>query len=300
MPRERIVIVGGSGFVGSYLAKRLVADGHQLRILSRKRNDRYPLPDAVNLMECDVHAQTSLYDAFRGCTTAINLVGILNEKGHNGEGFHQAHVALSEKVVAACSANGIERLLHMSALGADAVNGPSFYLRTKGVAEDAVHASGLKVTSFRPSVIFGKGDSFLNRFAGLLGIPGPFPLACASARFAPIWVEDVARCFAHAVSDEQTIGQRYNLCGPTSYTLEELVRYTARLRGKKKWIVPLGDTLSAMQANVMEYVPGKPFSRDNYHSTQSPSVCEGEFPRVFGFTPHTLEEIAPGYLEHSS
>jgi NADH dehydrogenase len=296
MRRERIVIVGGTGFVGSHLARRLVADGHQLRILSRKRNDRYPLPDEVKMIECDVHDQSSLSDAFRGFSVAINLVGILNEKGHDGEGFHHAHVALSEKVVAACKANGIGRLLHMSALGADAVNGPSFYLRTKGQAEDAVHASGLKVTSFRPSVIFGKGDSFLNRFAGLLSIPGPFPLACASAKFSPIWVEDVASCFAHAVSDEQTIGQRYNLCGPNTYTLEELVRYTAKLRGKKKWIVPLNDTLSAIQANVMEYVPGKPFSRDNYHSTQSPSVCDGEFPTVFGFTPHTLEEVGPGYL----
>ncbi len=296
MNRERIVIVGGSGFVGSHLARRLVYDGHQVRILTRRRNERYPLPDEVNLMECDVHDQPSLIDAFRGCTTAVNLVGILNEKGHNGDGFHHAHVALSNKVIEACRATGIERLLHMSALGADAANGPSFYLRSKGEAEAAVHASGLRVTSFRPSVIFGEGDSFLNRFAGLLSIPGPFPLACASAKFAPIWVEDVISCFAHAVGDDKTIGKCYNLCGPRQYTLEELVRYTAKLRGKKKWIIPLGDTLSAIQANVMEYVPGKPFSRDNFNSTKSPSICDGEFPEVFAISPHTLETVAPGYL----
>ncbi len=296
MSGERIIIVGGSGFVGSHLAKRLVLEGHQVRILSRNASNRYPLPDEVNLTECDVHDPSTLINAFQGYSVAINLVGILNEKGHNGEGFHHAHVALSEKVVAACKENSIDRMLHMSALGADAANGPSFYLRTKGEAEDGVHASGLKVTSFRPSVIFGKGDSFLNRFASLLRIPGPFPLACASARFAPIWVEDVASCFAKAIGNLETIGQRYNLCGPNVYTLEELVRYTANMRYKNKWIIPLGDTLSAIQANVMEYVPGKPFSLDNYKSTKSPSVCKGEFPPVFGFSPHALEDIAPGYL----
>jgi NADH dehydrogenase len=184
----------------------------------------------------------------------------------------------------------------MSALGASAATGPSYYLRSKGEAEDAVHTSGLKVTIFRPSVIFGEGDSFLNRFAKLLAIPGPFPLACASARFAPIWVEDVVSCFVHAISDEQTIGKHYNLCGPHEYTLEELVRYTAQVMGKKKWIVPLGNSISALQARVLELVPGKPFSRDNFNSTKTPSVCSGAFPPNFGITPQPLESVAPNYL----
>ncbi len=296
MSRERIVIVGGSGFVGSHLARRLVAEGHQVRIVSRHHQGRHPLPKEVKVTECDVHNPASFCDAFIGCSVAINLVGILNEKGHNGRGFHKAHVELSDKVIQACAANGIERLLHMSALGADAENGPSFYLRSKGEAEEAVHASSLKVTSFRPSVIYGEGDSFLNRFANLLAIPGPFPLACADARFAPIWVEDVVSCFVHAIGDEQTVGKRYNLCGPNEYTLEELVRYTSWLMGKKKWIVPLGDTASAIQARLLELVPGKPFSRDNLDSTKVASVCDAGFPRVFGFKPESLEAVVPGYL----
>jgi uncharacterized protein YbjT (DUF2867 family) len=300
MNKQQVVIVGGSGFVGSHLAARLLRDGHQVRILTRNMEgvNRYPLPEEVELVECDVHEQSSLNRAFAGCSVAVNLVGILNERAHNGQGFYQAHVVLTRKVIEACRANGIERLLHMSALGASADSGPSFYLRSKGEAEDAVHLSGLKVTSFRPSVIFGKGDSFLNRFASLLKIPGPFPLACAAARFAPIWVEDVVECFAQALSKEETIGQRYNLCGPQEYTLEELVRYTATVVGKRKWIVPLGDTLSALQARLLELVPGKPFSRDNFNSTRTPSVCNGPFPEVFGITPHELGAIAPGYLGH--
>lgn len=300
MDKGRVVIVGGSGFVGSHLTKRLLANGMPVRVLSRQAQGRHPLPKEAEFVRCNVHDTTALGDCLKDCSIAINLVGILNEREHDGQGFQQAHVVLAKKIVEACHTNGIERLLHMSALGADAKNGPSFYLRTKGEAEDAVHTSGLKVTSFRPSVIFGEGDSFLNRFAKLLAIPGPFPLACSSARFAPIWVEDVVECFAQSINNEQTIGQRYDLCGPNEYTLEELVRYTAKLKGKKKWIVPLGDTLSAMQASVMEYLPGKPFSRDNYNSTKSPSVCDGNFPVVFDFNPHTLEDIAPDYIHKMS
>ncbi len=298
MDPKQIVIVGGSGFVGSHLAARLVRDAHRVRILTRHKEftKRYPQHEGVELIECDVHDPLSLNQAFAGCSVAVNLVGILNERGHNGRGFHQAHVVLTHKVIEACRANGIERLLHMSALGASATSGPSFYLRSKGEAEDAAHASGLKVTSFRPSVIFGEGDSFLNRFASLLKIPGPFPLACATARFAPIWVEDVVECFAQALQQEKTIGQRYNLCGPHEYTLEQLVRYTASVVGRGKWIVPLGDSLSAIQARILELVPGKPFSRDNFDSTRSPSVCEGEFPAIFAITPTALESIAPDYL----
>ncbi len=298
MEKQQVVIVGGSGFVGSHLAKRLLEGGHQVRILTRRKESlRYPLPEAVEIVECDIHNPASLSSAFSGCNVAINLVGILNERRHNGRGFHHAHVALTNKVIDACRANHITRLLHMSALGASAATGPSFYLRSKGEAEDAVHTSGLKATIFRPSVIFGAGDSFLNRFASLMKIPGPFPLACAAARFAPIWVGDVIECFANAIDNEQTIGKHYNLCGPKEYTLEELVRYTASVQGRSKWIVPLGDSLSAIQARVLEWVPGKPFSRDNFNSTKSPSVCNGEFPAVFGITPRTLESVAPEYLK---
>lgn len=296
--KHSIVITGGSGFVGSHLARRLLQDGHHVRILSRHAGKaiRYPLPEQVELVACDVHEPEQLKAAFNGCDVAINLVGILNERGHDGRGFHQAHVALTHKVIDACQSNGITRLLHMSALWADAIRGTSYYLRSKGEAEDAVHASGLQVTSFRPSVIFGEGDSFLNRFAKLLAIPGPFPLACAEARFAPIWVEDVAECFASAVDNEETCDGHYDLCGPKEYTLEELVRYVAQLQGRRKWIVPLGESLSTIQANLLEYVPGKPFSRDNLNSTKTPSVCACGFPEVFDLRPHELEDIAPDYI----
>ncbi|MGM0595286.1 MAG: complex I NDUFA9 subunit family protein [Pseudomonadota bacterium] len=299
MTQHTICIVGGSGFVGHHLAARLVRDGHRVRILTRRREphrDLLVLP-TLELRECNVHDDKALAEAFSGCDVAINLVGILNEKGHNGEGFRRAHVGLTEKVIAACKASGIERLLHMSALGAHPDKGSSYYQKTKGEAEELAHASGLAVTSFRPSVIFGPDDSFFNRFAALLKVtPLAFPLACAGARFAPVYVGDVAECFARAIDAPASHGQRYELCGPRQYTLQQLVRFTAKQIGARRWIIALPDWASRLQARLLEFAPGKPFSRDNYDSMRQDNVCEGDFPAIFGITPRSVEDVVPTYL----
>jgi len=300
MSHHSICIIGGSGFVGHHLAARLTEDGHDIRILTRHRErhrDLLVLP-TVEVREVNVHDEEALTQALAGCDVAINLVGILNEKGHKGKGFHHAHVELAQKVVAACRANGIKRLLHMSALGADAEHGASFYQRTKGEAEKLVHDSeGLNVTSFRPSIMFGPGDSFFNRFAGLLRMtPFIFPLACARARFAPAYVRDVVECYARAIDNHATYGKSYSLCGPRVYTLQQLVEYTAHQLGLHRWVVPLPDWVSRLQANLLEYMPGKPFSRDNYLSMQVDNVCEEEFPPEFGIIPHSIDSEVPRYL----
>lgn len=304
MKRHHIAILGGSGFVGSNLAARLVRDGHSLRILSRRaerHRDLLVLPD-LEIIECNVHDEAALTAALAGCDVVINLVGILNERGHNGKGFYRAHVALPQKVVDACRANGITRLLHMSALGADAENGSSFYQRTKGAGEATVHAAGgLQVTSFRPSVIFGEEDHFINRFAGLLALtPLLFPLACAEAQFAPVWVGDVVEAYARSIDNPATYGQGYELCGPRRYTLKQLVEFTATTLGLRRRIVALPDWLSRLQAFLLEFAPGKPFSRDNYDSMHTPNICTGPFPKLFGITPRSIESLAPRYLERHS
>ena len=210
----------------------------------------------------------------------VNLIGILNERGDDGSGFREAHVELCRKLIAACRANDIRRLLHMSALNADARSGPSHYQRTKGEAEDLVHAAAgedLRVTSFRPSVIFGPDDDFFNRFAGLLRFaPLVFPLACPNARFAPVYVGDVVEAMALSLTDPATYGRRYDLCGPKVYTLAELVAYTAQCLKLRRYVLPLNARLSLWQAQVLEHVPGKPLSLDNYRSLQIDSVCGGE------------------------
>jgi NADH dehydrogenase len=204
--------------------------------------------------------------------------------------------------VQACRETGVSRLLHMSALHA-ARTAPSHYLRTKALGEEAVHRAespDFHVTSFRPSVIFGPGDGFLNRFAGLLRlVPGFFPLACPESRFQPVYVEDVVRAFADSFDNHKTFGQRYDLCGPKVYTLREIVEYVAQLMGKRLCVIGLPDGLSYLQALVLEVAPGKPFSLDNYRSLQVDSVCDRGFPEIFGITPVSLEEIAPTYITSS-
>jgi len=229
----------------------------------------------------------------------VNLVGILNESGRDGKGFEHAHAELPAKVVQACRQSGVTRLLHMSALHASP-EGPSHYLRSKGRGEQIVHeaeSNALHVTSFRPSVIFGPRDSFTNRFAGLLRqVPFVFPLACASARLQPVYVEDVVQAFVSALDQHATYGKRYNLCGPQVYSLREIVAYLARQLGLKRHILPLNDTLSYLQAAVLQFAPGKPFTPDNYRSLQVASVCEASFPAIFGITPGRFDEIVPTYL----
>ena len=301
--KRNICILGGTGFVGHHVISCLVRDGHNVRVLTRNRErhrDLLVLP-TVEVITANVHDEKALKKYFSGQDVVINLVGILNEKRDNGKGFYHAHVALADKVIKACRTHNIRRLIHMSALNADPGTGSSYYLRSKGEAEHHVHAAvDMDVTSFRPSVIFGPDDSFINRFAGLLKItPYVFPLACGNSRFAPVFVEDVANAFAKSINMPSTYGKRYNLCGPHTYTLTAIVNYIAKILKLRRQVIPLGKFFSAVQANFLEYVPGKPFSRDNYRSLQMDSVCpEGDsvLKDVFGITPTAMEAAVPQYL----
>ncbi len=300
MVKHKIVILGGTGFVGRCLTARLCALGHEVWMITRRRErhrDLLVLP-TVQLIEGDVHNPVLLRRVFEGKDTVINLVGILNEAGHSGQGFERAHAELPAKVVTACRESGVRRLLHMSALKVSE-NAPSHYLRSKARGEAQVLAAAdLQVTSFRPSVIFGPHDSFTRRFATLLKFtPLVFPLACPNARFQPVFVEDVAQAFINALDLHQSFGQTYELCGPRVYTLRELVQIIAELTGVKTRIVGLSDGLSHLQARVLEYFPGKPFSLDNYHSLQVDSVCERGFLPVLGVVPARFDEIVPTYLQ---
>ena len=299
---QRVCILGGTGFVGRTLAARLARDGVQVKNLSRhpQRHRELAVLPNTTLVEVAVHDAEALTEALRGADAAINLVGILNERGRGGGGFRKAHVELPRRVVRACIDAGVRRLLHMSALAADETNGTSHYLRTKGEGENVAHGvapNEVAVTSFRPSVIFGPGDSFFNRFAGLMKLlPGPFPLACPNARFAPVYVGDVAEAFARALGDPATFGKRYELCGPAEYTLWELIDYTADQLELCRPVVPLPDFAARLQAAVMEFVPGKPFSLDNYGSLQTPSVCKENGLAAFGIAPTPLDAVVPRYL----
>lgn len=301
MKNLTICVLGGTGFIGSHLCAELVGRGHNVKVLTRQRErhrDLLVLP-SLELIQANIYNESDLKQHFENCGAVINLVGILNEKGHDGSGFHVAHVELARKVITSCSTQRVPRLLHMSALNASP-DEKSFYLRSKGEAENYVHtfaANKIAVTSFRPSVIFGAEDSFINRFASILKItPLIFPLACANTKFAPVYVDDVVQVMANALTDKQSFGQRIGLCGPKQYSLKELVKYVADKSSLQRMIIGLPNWASKLQANILEYVPGKPFSVDNYLSLQKDSVCSD----ADNLCPTYLESIAPSYLQNNS
>jgi NADH dehydrogenase len=294
----RVAVIGGSGFVGRRLCLALHAAGHSVRVVTRRREthrELLVLPD-LQVVETDVHNPVALKNALAGVDAVVNLVGILNESRR--QSFAAVHAELPEKIVQACRQNGIARLLHMSALNA-APDGASDYLRSKGQGEarvQAAHGSELAVTVFRPSVIFGPGDHFINMFAALLRVaPGVFPLACAGAQMQPVHVDDVAHAMTEALTLHATHGQRYNLCGPRAYTLKEILELIARHEGRRVRILPLPRALSRLQAQLLQWAPGKPFTPDNFRSLQVASVCEGPFPGVFGIVPKSLEMSLPAH-----
>ncbi len=293
-----VCVIGGSGFVGRHVCALLAARGLRLRVPTRDREraKRLILLPTVDVVSCNVHDAAQLRDLFRGCDAVINLVGVLHD-GRGNAAFRSAHVELARKIAQACREAGITRLLHMSALNA-AEDAPSAYLRSKGEAEALLRGTGLDVTLLRPSVIFGRGDAFLNLFAALLRWMPLVLLGSPRARFQPVFVEDVARVFADSLASRDTCGKSYDLCGPRVYTLRELVEYVGRTTGKPRRIIGLGDGLSYWQAFALELLPIKLLTRDNVLSMQVDSVCRCDFP--LGIAPRALEAVAPAWLANTT
>lgn len=301
---NRILLLGGTGFVGSCIAHALVARGYVVTVPTRRRERarHLLLLPTVEVVEADVHDAATLAGLCAGRTAVVNSIGILQSRRGTpyGPDFARVHVELPKKVVAACRAQGVARIVHVSALKA-ASDGPSMYLRSKADGEAAILAGAPDVaaTILQPSVIFGPGDSFLNLFAGLARVAPVLPLACPDARFQPVFVEDVARAAADALTDAQSHGKTWALCGPTVYTLRQLVGYVCRLPGLSRPVIGLSPGLSRLQAGMMELLPGGLMSRDNVDSMKLDNVCKG-CAQPPGWAPTDLEAVAPGYIGRHS
>jgi uncharacterized protein YbjT (DUF2867 family) len=294
-----ICVLGGTGFVGTELVTRLVRQGHWVRIPTRNpaHGQHLRVLSTVELVAANAHDSRTLGHLLAGMDAVINLIGILNEGG--AATFQSAHVDLAARLIAAARGARIRRVLQMSAAGADRERGPSRYLRSKGEAEALFHAAAaqLDFTIFRPSVIFGPGDSLTNRFAALLRLPGSFlPLARSQARFAPVHVGDVADAFVRALDDRGSFGETYELCGPDILTLEQLVRMTAAVARLPCHIVRLPDVLGRLQATLLGLLPGKPFSLDNFRSLTVDSVCTRDGLARLGISPRPMMAVLPYYL----
>src|SRR3984957_4775507 len=300
MRPQSIAVLGGTGFLGTRLVARLIKDGRRVTVLSRDREQHKHLLvlPGLTLENCEVYSPAQLSERFRGKDVVINLVGILNERGFGGAGFRRAHTELTQCVLLAARSAGVTRLLQVSALKA-ALDAPSYYLRSKGEAERLIRegSAALDWTIFQPSVMFGPGDSFLNRFAGLLAaLPAAFPLAKPNARFQPVLVDDVIEAMLRCLHGGASSRQTYELGGPQVYSLREIVGLVAKLTGHRRWIVGLPDFAARIQALVMDFVPGRPFSSDNYRSLTIDSVCsEDGFARL-GIQPQSMVASARQYL----
>lgn len=326
MKVKNVCVLGGSGFVGHYLVPQLCARNYRVRVLVRRREKAKALivlPN-VDVVESDFFDPLELDRQLAGMDAVINLVGILNEsktgrtdkpQARRGD-FHEVHIELPRRLVHACAGHGVRRLLHMSALGADP-NARSAYLRSKGIGEIVireagmrhkdhenwylngpkfVHGYGLATTVFRPSVIFGREDHFLNLIAKLVRYLPVIPLGNPQSQFAPIYVEDVALAFCNALENRATYGRSYDLCGPKRYTFEQLVEYVASIMGRKRRIIGLGERASFLQASLFEFLPGKLITRDNHASMQYHSICDGAIAPELAVTPTPLEAVAPKFV----
>ena len=291
-----ILILGGSGFVGRAVCEQLVRAGGGVapgvRVPTRRESRASHLSTlpGVQLVRADVHDEACLRALLAGCDAVVNLVAILH--GSEAE-FDRVHVQLPRKLVDACRATGVRRIVHVAALGASA-DAPSRYLRTKAAGEAVLRESGLDVTVLRPSVIIGAHDRSTHLFASLQAALPLLPLGGADARLQPVWVEDVAAAVRRCLDDRATIGRVYECAGPRPMTLRELVQACGRAIGRERPIVALPGGVARLQAMLFELLPGAPLvSRDNLASLSVPNVATGTRPGLadLGIRATPVEEV---------
>jgi uncharacterized protein YbjT (DUF2867 family) len=298
---RRILVLGGTGFVGTSVCEKLVqhsGGGEGLITVPSRHPQRAlrlrPLP-TVELPQADLHDDRTLAALVAGHDAVINLVAILHG---SPAAFEQVHVTLPRRLAAACQAQGVRRLVHVSALGVSP-SAPSNYLRSKAAGEAVLQASGLDLTLLRPSVIFGERDRFINLFARLLSVAPVVPLAGYEARFQPVWVDDVASAIVACLDRPETIGQTIECAGPGVYSLGQLVGMAGRWAGHPRLVFPIPDALGRLQATLMGLAPGEPLmSKDNLLSMQIPNVATGHLPDLasLGIAPTDIHGVMPALL----
>lgn len=292
------VVTGGTGFVGRHLCARLAARRPDaiVRVPTRRLVTvpaLAPLP-SVQLVRADVHDVGRMQAVLQGAQALVHLVAVLHG---DAQRFERTHVALPRALVQACRAAGVQRVVHVSALGVSA-SAPSDYLRSKAAGEAVWRDSGLDVTILRPSVIFGEDDRFTRLFARLLALAPVLPLAGADARFQPVWVGDVAEAIARCLERPQSIGQVIECAGPREMTLREVVQAVGRMSGHQRPVLGLPDALARLQAAALQCLPGEPLmSADNLRSMQVPNVASRQYPglEALDIVPQPLERLSASF-----
>lgn len=307
MSRTRVLLLGGSGFIGRHVAARLAAQARHVIVPTRNRERARALLTlpTVQVFQADVHDDAQLASLMRGVDAVVNLVGVLDGGCGSpwGAGFERAHVRLAARVVEAARAAGVNRLTHVSALGVRDGGErtlPSMYLRSKSAGERIVReARDLGWTVLRPSVVFGPGDALIERFASLQRWLPVMPVGRADARFQPVWVGDVATAIVRSLDEDAAVHRCFELAGPEVLTLRELVRFAGEIAGHPRPVIGLPDALGRLQATLLELAPGAlHLSRDNFDSLSVDNVAEGPIAPELRIEPKPLGAIAPAYFDH--
>jgi uncharacterized protein YbjT (DUF2867 family) len=296
MTSPRTLVLGGTGFVGRRFCALAQAAGLPLTVPTRQRGAVPALQalPSVTVTHADVHDPSTLQRLVTGHDVVVNLVAILHG---DDAAFERTHVRLPQTLARACTAAGVRRVVHVSALGV-ALDGPSRYQRSKARGESVWAASGLDVTLLRPSVIFGAEDRFLNLFAQLQRLAPIMPLAGAQARFQPVWVDDVAQAVLRSALAPQ-VQPVVQCAGPEVLTLAELVRLAGRHGSRQRPVLPLPDWMGRMQAMAMELMPGEPLmSRDNLDAMKTPNIADPALPGLesLGIRAASVHTVAAQYL----
>ena len=303
MAAPRVLVLGGSGFVGRQVCEQLARLGWHITVPTRRAVNaaRVQSLPGLTVIEANVHQEADLARLMPGHDAVVNLVAVLHG---SEERFESVHVDLPGKIASAMKKAGVQRLVHISALGADP-QGPSMYQRSKARGETVLHNAGLQLTVLRPSVIFGAEDKFLNLFADLQAVAPFMPLAGSGTRFAPVWVGDVARAVVVCLQKPDTVGQTYELCGPDVMTLGELVQRAGQWagvnEGRGRPVIGLPMWVGWLQAAAMELAPGEPLmSRDNLASMKVDNIATGQLPGLpaLGISAASAAGVAPTYLGH--
>ncbi len=298
-----VTVFGGSGFVGRHLVQRLAAGGARVRVAVRHPRDAHflqPMGDVgqIAAVPASVTHEESVAAAVAGADAVVNLVGILYPSGWR-RSFKAIHHRGAENVARAAKAAGVIRLVHMSALGADAKS-PAKYARTKAAGEQAVREAFPEAAIVRPSIVFGPQDGFFNLFAAMARISPVLPLIGGGAtKFQPIYVGDVAQAIVKCITDPKTAGQTYELGGPTVYSFREILELILREIGRKRLLLPVPFWLASLEATFLQLLPKPPLTRDQVKLLKSDNVVSGTLPTLedLGIEPTAAETIIPTYLD---
>ena len=298
--RSVATVFGGSGFIGRYVVQRLAAAGHVVRVAVRNPATALflktmgPVGQVVPLF-ASLREQPTVDRAVDGANLVVNLVGILTER-RPGD-FQRIQGDGAANVARACFAAGVERLAHVSAIGADAAS-PSAYARAKASGEAAVLAAMPGATILRPSLVFGQEDQFFNRFASMAQMLPFMPVISGATKFQPVYVADVADAVIAALTRDEARGATYELGGPEVLTFRELLVWILAETRRNRRLVTIPPGLARLQAGVLERVPGKPFTRDQLLLLSQDNVANPAMPGLaaLGITPTPFELIVPGYI----